>query len=815
MNSEHALNLQCNHSGRLLAKIGLAALLSLVLGTGGEVVAQKSKFENIVQDFDTHRKGGLQEKLYLHVDRPVYACGETMWFKIYNVDGTLHHPLNISKVAYVEVLDAEQSPVLQAKVSMSDGAGKGSFELPASLSSGNYTVRAYTSWMKNFSPDFYFEQPVSIINTFKSIEPGQKPAAVGYGLQFFPEGGSLVAGAPSKVAFEAVNKASGKGASFSAVLLDEKGDSITSFKPHKFGIGHFIFTPEAGKKYKALLTMADGKRLEQALPEVLARGYAMQVEEAADNSLRVTVRQTVEQGQQVYLLGHARQIITVTEVATLQQGVASFLIDKTELADGITHFTVFNEQQQPVCERLFFKHPEQSLRLRVKANKQQFITREKVVLALEAQSVDAAADANLSMAVYRLDSLQQEPTASIESYLWLASDLKGSVEHPAYYFSESGKKDLVAMDNLMLTHGWSRFNWEDVTGKASVARTFLPEYNGHWLTGKVTHKANGTPAPGIVTYLASPGKEIRFYNSKSDTAGLVRYELKNFHGARDIVLQSDFSKDSTYHFEIFNPFSEKFSTRRLPAFRVGEALQHEITLRHVNTQVQHAYQGGYKVKLPHTDAAAFYGQASESYLLDDYKRFKVMEEVMREYVPGVQVRRRGSNFRFMVFDRPNKTIFQDNPMVLVDGVPVFSIDKVMAFDPLKVKKLDVITSRFFHGPLTYSGVVSYQTYTNDLAGFEVDARALMQNYEGLQLQREFYAPAYDNLELRKSRLADFRNLLHWSPELRTVVGEETKQQFYTSDQTGTYIVVVQGMTATGKAGSQVLTIEVKSPLARQ
>jgi hypothetical protein len=101
-------------------------------------------------------------------------------------------------------------------------------------------------------------------------------------------------------------------------------------------------------------------------------------------------------------------------------------------------------------------------------------------------------DANLSMAVYRLDSLQQAPKANMESYLWLASDLRGDVEQSAYYFSEAGKKDQVAMDNLMLTHGWSRFRWEDITSATPAAHTYLPEFNGHWLTGKVTHKANGS-----------------------------------------------------------------------------------------------------------------------------------------------------------------------------------------------------------------------------------------------------------------------------------------------------------------------------------
>jgi hypothetical protein len=200
-------------------------------------------------------KNGLQEKLYLHIDRPVYACGETMWFKIYNVDGTLHHPLGISKIAYVEVLDGSQSPVLQAKVALSDGKGNGSFELPATLNSGNYTVRAYTNWMKNFNPAFYFEQPVSIINTFK--EPRTLTAASDGELRpSVLSGRRQPASRCSKLRspLRLSTRQAAKVFHFRRCFWMRKGDSIAALKPHKFGIGHFTFTPEAGKKYKARVT---------------------------------------------------------------------------------------------------------------------------------------------------------------------------------------------------------------------------------------------------------------------------------------------------------------------------------------------------------------------------------------------------------------------------------------------------------------------------------------------------------------------------------------------------------------------------------
>jgi hypothetical protein len=189
-----------------------------------------------------------------------------------------------------------------------------------------------------------------------------------------------------------------------------------------------------------------------------------------------------------------------------------------------------------------------------------------------------------------------------------------------------------------------------------------------------------------------------------------------------------------------------------------------------------------------------------------------MEEVMREYVPGVVVRIRKDGFHFLVANRIQKSIFQNNPMVLLDGVPVFNINKIMAFDPRRVQQLDVMTSRYFQGPQIYEGLVSYTTYDGDLGGFNLDPRALLQEYEGLQLPREFYAPAYETAVQRQSRVPDLRNLLYWNPQVHTPATGSQQLTFFTSDQAGTYQVVIQGLSVQGLAGSSTFTFEVKPSL---
>ncbi|RDV15709.1 hypothetical protein DXT99_06755 [Pontibacter diazotrophicus] len=796
------------------ARRGLYLLLSavLVLAATGPTLAQTETLKSIVQGFDAYRSKALQEKLYLHLDRPFYACGETMWFKVYNTDGTLHKPLDLSKVAYVEVLDESLKPVLQGKIALKDGTGNGSFTLPVSLTSGNYKVRAYTSWMKNFEPDFYFETPVTVVNSFTSLGLPPVQDSATYAIQFFPEGGSLVQGISGKVAFQGVNRKTGKGIDFTGKVVDDNGVEVAQFRSHKFGIGQFTFIPVAAATYTALIELPNRKVLRQRLPQVYEQGYSLHLEEYNADQLQLTVAATGQQPEAVHLLGHARQIIGVAESARLQQGIATFVVDKSKLAEGVNHFTVFNSQKQPVCERLYFKRPTQKLQVDAKTDKDLYTTREKVTANLLTQAQEGqAVPANLSVSVYKLDSLQGESATDIYSYLWLTSDLKGTVEQPGYYFTTSGPEVDEAIDNLMLTHGWSRFRWEDVLPEQNTNYKFLPEYDGHFIRGKITDAETGAIAPNITTYLTAPGKHVRLYSATSNKDGLVQFQAKDFYGPKEIVVQSNFLKDSTYHFEVFSPFSDKYAAKPRPGLDIAEHLQQELTQRHIGVQVPYSYHEKHLniYRAPGIDSTAFYGKADATYLLDDYVRFKVMEEVMREYVPGVQVRLRRGSFHFNVLDSPNSSLFHTNPLVLLDGVPVFDIDKIMAFDPRKVRKLEVFTSKYFHGPHVYTGLVSYTTYQGDLAGFQLDPRSLLMEYEGLQLQREFYAPSYDNEQQRQNRLPDFRNLLHWSPDVVTKADGKTALSFFTSDEAGKYMIVVQGMTKSGLTGSKAFTFEVR------
>ena len=776
------------------------------------IFCQSGTLDNIAASVNSYQKQNLQEKIFVHTDKSFYVAGEIIWFKIYNVDGASYQLLDVSKVAYIEIIGKDQKPVLQAKISLKGGLGDGSFYLPFSINSGNYILRAYTNWMKNFSPDYFFEKNITIINTTKKLGLRPKTDSVNYDVQFFPEGGNLINDIESKVAFKTVDR-SGNSVDFDGIIIDQHNDTVIKFHPLKFGIGNFSFTPAAGNQYKAIIKTADGKSTTVDMPAPLSQGYVMQLKDTADNRLAITVSGSDKfANQPVFLFTHSRKNLKVVQMQQVTDGKTVFIISKDSLENGISYFTVFNNNRQPVCERLFFKKPGAQLMVDVKSDQQDYSLRKKVNVDISAADISGSpVISNLSMAVYKTDSLQPVDENNIRNYLFLTSELQGNVESPEYYFQQNNSEVAEATDNLMLTHGWRRFRWEDAMQTKNPLFEFAPEYEGHIVTGKVIDKNTGDPVEDVITFLSVPARNFQLASAMSDAHGVLRFDVKNFFGDDGIAVQTANVQDSNYRIDINNPFSEKNSSYKISEFDYKTNLVNALRSSSVNTQVRNIYRGDslqtFFATIP-KDSTAFFGKPDQKYLLDDYTRFTTMEEVMREYVANILVKNQSGHFHYKVLNYPYRLFFEDDPLVLFDGVPVSDMNKIIAFDPLKIKKIELMNRKYFLGPYTADGIISYSTYNGDLAGFQFDPNVLILKYDGLQLQREFYSPVYETQDQVGSRQPDFRNLLFWSPEVNTNDSGKKQISFYTSDIKGKYVVVVEGISADGKAGVNTATFTV-------
>lgn len=764
--------------------------------------------------FDNYRQHVLHEKVFVHNDKPCYFAGEIIWFKIYIVDGTFHKPLDVSKVAYVELLDNTNKPALQAIIALKAGIGNGSFYLPVSVASGNYKIRAYTNWMKNFSPDYFFEKDITIVNTLTTPIQSTQKEKEQYDIQFFPEGGNLVRGVQSKIAFRAVNSG-GNGINFSGTVVDENNIEVVRFKPQKSGIGNFQFTPVAGHNYKAIIKPAGKDSVVKEIPVIYEQGYVLSLSDNQDSTLTAKIQvisnSATPTNQIVFLFVHTRQMIKIAEKINLNNGHADFIIDKSSLGDGISHLTLFNSKQQPVCERLYFKWPRQKLALEVKQNTRLFSPGEKVNLEIHSRNADGVAEpADISIAVYKQDSLQSIDPCNIYNYLWLSSDLKGNIESPEYYFSNSGTEINVAMDNLMLTHGWRRFSWDDLLKNKTPVFEFIPEYEGHIINGKIADTRTNNPAGNILTYLTAPGIQFQLYNCLSDAKGKLSFFTRNFYKSGEISVQTGCGYDPFYKIEIYKPFSKSYSSKIFQPFNLSAKMQQEILEHSIGMQVQNIFAGKDLSRFtePTTDSMAFFEKPDLKYSLDDYTRFGTMEEVIREYVSGAFLHKKKNKFYLQLSNNQQRESFDEEPLVLFDGIPVCDFNKIIEYDPLRIKTIEILNRKYYSGAIEYCGIISFRTYKGDYADLKLPQNTLVMDYEGLQKQRMFYSPVYELEKKGISRVPDFRNLLYWSPDTKTDMKGEAHLSFYTSDREGDFVIMVQGISANGDAGSQNATLSV-------
>jgi hypothetical protein len=784
-------------------------LIGILSCCGNNLFAQQPLLDTLSQKFQLYRERNLQEKLYVHLDRTSFITGETLWFRVYCVNGTTHHRATMSKVAYIEILNRNQQPVIQSKVELHNGDGTGSLFIPASVNSENYTVRAYTNWMKNFDAEFYFHQPITIVNPFRDPEKIKTKIQVRPDAQFLPEGGCLVNGMPATIAYR-VTDASGKGIRFKGSVINSLGDTLARFEPIQFGLGSFSMIPSASETYTIVIRGEDETPHTFPFPQVHTEGYTLNLERDQDKiSIHIAGKFKNLSPPLVYLFVHARNQVTYSEMHYLNDQKTTFTLNEKSFTEGISHITLFNADLQPVCERLFFKTPDNFLHVKINSDNAVYDLRRKVKLSIHASdSAGLIQNASLSLSVFKSDSLPLTSQKDILSYLLLTSDLRGEIESPESYFKPGADK---LTDLLMLTHGWRRFLWDKVF-LSQPGHTYLPELQGHLIKGKVLDQT-GNPSMNVKTFLAYPSKKINLSTAISNRAGEVHYILKDFKGAQEIILQTNLSEDSIHTIAIENPFSSSYANLSPRDFILKPSSKRGLSLRSVAMQVQDIFQQDEDaveqlLTSALADSSAFYGKADETYFLDKYTRFRAMEEVMREYVSGVWVRKRKGRFHFMALDKIHDRVFNEDPLVLMDGVPVFDVHQLMAFDPFKVKKLEVITRPYFLGNMTFQGIVSYSTYSGDLAGYPIHPKSTRLDYEGLQQKREFYSPLYETEKKRSSRIPDQRHLLYWLPVLDVKNGV-AEAEFYTSDLAGDFVIQVQGLSDSGLMGSASHQFTVK------
>jgi len=561
-------------------------------------------------------KRNFKEVLFIRTDRDIYITGEQVWFKIYKITGLTKSSCNVSKVVYIELLDKNNFPLKQLKIKTDNSSGSSGFILPDNISSGNYVIRAYTSWMQNFSADQFFYTTISVINPFESIDHLKLPAAV------------------------------------------IKTDSVGS-------------------------------------------GTRSSEQSSSFNGL-----QTISNSQINYIL---------------------------------------------------------------KLEKQEFSPRGNVRLTISAtDKTGKPVESDLSVSVAR--SALVKPS-SVASFI--------------------------------------KLNGNNKPFERTAPKEYLAELEGHLISGHIRLKTTDEPLKNLDISLSFVGKTARCRFTRTDENGEFNFLIKDT-GLSEIVIQPLSPDIIGYYIELYQPFSSSFSNIKIADFYIDSSKIEEINKAIVGAQVGNIYEP-FTEKPAETKPVApdFFGKPENSVKMSDYIELTSIREVVKEIIPNAYTQKQNGKFDLKLINKFRGQPFENKPLVLVDGIPVYDFEKVLNISSKEIERADVINTRYFFSENVFDGILSFITKKGNLSAMEFDNSIFRQVYEGCQIPKNFYSPVYSPDTRKDSHLPDFRNTLFWKPDLHTGKDGKTEISFYTSDESSDYTIVIEGMTPDGKTGYSTSKFSVK------
>lgn len=567
-------------------------------------------------NFEQFAKKNPQERVYLHFDNTSYYKGEHIWYKAYVVEGSSLQPTNLSRILYVELVNPIGLPVETQKLVVNNGQASGSFLLKDTLNAGFYEVRAYTSWMLNFCPgnghgwsrmkdilkkDFYMERVQHYLRgnagifsrvfpIFDAVEKGQYaqkrmprlPKVTSsivdevkdkLKIDFYPEGGNLVSGIPTRVAFQA-HSTEGRTLNIEGKLLRE-GKEIGTFKTDYGGRGVFSVTCEEGDEADDELTRSlrllvnyEGKNYTFHLPKSHRRGYVLNVFSSGNILSAHIARNVKTPAEQVGLSITSRGTTLHSQIIDLRYEEQTKLnFSKSDLMTGVNIFTLYNKEGKVIAQREVFvnNHDMEGNHLKVLMPENGIDMQPYKPVTIQCQLVDKDGQPvrdRSKMSIAITDGEYRDGTFADDNmltYLLLSSEVKGFIPHPEYYFEKDDAEHRAALDQLLMVQGWTRYDfermmssepWEPlmVIERGLNFRGRLVDDKGHY-NGYDFWKRIKKPL-WIYNETRTPYDGIKQAEIKTDSLGFFMFNINPFYGTSYMTLMvNEESAEKKGHFK--------------------------------------------------------------------------------------------------------------------------------------------------------------------------------------------------------------------------------------------------------------------------
>lgn len=648
-------------------------------------------------------------------------------------------------------------------------------------------------------------------------------------VQFFPEGGEIVEGLASRIAFKAIN---GKGSSIDVkgTINDNTGTKVTDFSSAHAGMGSLYLNAEPGKTYKANVTFSNGTTKSFDLPKAQASGIVAQVNNTDSLAFNLKIiandpYYTSNKGKTLFIVATHEGVIYYAAKTKLNTQVTAAKIPKDKFPAGIVQITLFNETGEPTSERLAFNYQPNALKLSLKSDLPAYKQRQKVKLAVLAKNAGVNAEGNFSISVIDEQKVpvNENSEITILSALLLTSDLKGYVEQPNYYFNKTNDKKLADLDVLLLAQGFRRFAYKDILAAKFPPVSFLPEQDMR-ITGTLRDRT-GMPVRKGGLRLTVPGTTISA-ETLTSPSGIFTFTNLNIPDSSEVTINAKYSANGSNLMIILDPQPAPQLTRDIyspdEVVNIDSAMAPYLN----NSKKQYSFlrtlkevkiESAKPKKPSHADYPALSGLSSIMSTTIEGDRFSGCNM----FAMCLQSMATGLTFYENAFyvTRDYNAGSRVPVQIFLNGMPIdyFGLSSVNAAE---VESVEVFTKDEL-------GTVNRMYNTNGVLVINLKKapkgqKLSMEEFKklipqpnvikftpkGFAKQREFYAPKYVN-PAATYNFNDLRSTIYWNPKVVTTAEGGLSLEYYNADGKGTYRAVIEGVDKNGNVGRYVYRYTVK------
>jgi hypothetical protein len=804
--------------------------------------------QEVIQRFDNYLALGHPEKLYLMTDKPYYSSGDKIWFKGWLVDGITHVPMYHSQYIYVELLNSKDSLVTRVKIKGDEWGFANSIPLDIELPQGTYTLRAYTQWMCNLGPDYFFSKTIRVANPFLDKRNEVISVKNDFDLQFFPEGGALCPHQEQIIAFKAIGS-NGVSVGVEVEIYDSKENLLAkTISVHK-GMGKFALTPANGVQYYAVATSESGVVKRVNLPVVAKSGCTVAVQQTHDR-IFFTIHHTPDiDMNQLGVVIHIRGEVIVAESVTKDRLIN--FIPLASVPEGILHFSIIDKATKSmVSDRICFVKKGERSQIELLSNKAQYKQREEVELEIKVfdeHGIPIEGDFALSVtdgSCVEIDPLSQ----TVVSYLLMSSDIRGHIEDPAYYFSANSRQINNHLDLLMMTQGWTRFRLPDIL-KGSIAGNRYEYESSQYFTGNIKGLFGNPAREPSLMMINSSSRETTIFDL--DNGEKFRIGGLNYQDSTVFLLQARGRNGSLVS---LNLIMEPFSYPKYKGFVPVNTIVEEYIPKSfvVQSKEMHKEEGMRIYELP---AATVTGERVEWKKLITQMPYNVfpvqtmysneikkigtptMKELLYNfavsnnkrltigdyYSGGSNADDSGNSTSYssdsQIFNYYDAAIsrFEDiliAPQLIPDTwlnrgfLPLFYVDKLEAnysfissMNVRDISSISMIRGAASLLPFGPEGLVAGAVIVISLKDEKERMREIESSIAfakimelGWKKPDEFYAPKYEaGHHSDTTTNPDLRTTIYWNPSIKTDEYGTANVRFYTADKSTLYDVTLEGV----------------------